>query len=57
MEEKKLNWERGVGWGGVYVTAVDTKKTPCVVNIQPVTLAFSLGEGVACNTILSCPFL
>ena len=43
--------------GGIDVTAVITYKTPFVVNGQQVTVSFALGEGVACNTIFSYPFL
>ena len=43
--------------GGVDVTAVITYKTPFVVNGLPVILSLALGEGVACNTIFSWPFL
>ena len=43
--------------GGIDVTAVITYNTPFVVNGQQVTVSFALGEGVACNTIFSCPFL
>ena len=42
---------------GIYVTAVITYKTPFVGNEKPVTVPLALGEGVACNTIFSCPFL
>ena len=42
---------------GVYVTAVITYKTPSMVNRKPVTVSLALGEGVACNTICSWPFL
>ena len=45
------------GKGGVDVTAVITYKTPFVVNGKPVTVSLALGEGVACKTIFSCPFL
>ena len=45
------------GKGGVDVTAVITYKTPFVVNGKPVTVSLALGEGVACNTIFSWPFL
>ena len=43
--------------GGVDVTAVITYKNPFVVNGKPVTVSLALGEGVACNTIFSWPFL
>ena len=42
---------------GVDVTAVIAYKTPFVVNGKPVKVSLSLGEGVACNTIFSWPFL
>ena len=43
--------------GRVYVTAVITYKTPSMVNRKPVTVSLALGEGVACHTIFSWPFL
>ena len=45
------------GKGGVDVAAVITYKTPFMVNRQPVIVSLALGEGVACNTICSWPFL
>ena len=38
---------------GCYVTIVITYKNPLMVNKQPVTLYFYLGEREACNTIFS----
>ena len=45
------------GTGRVDVTAVITYKNPFVVNLKPVTVSLYLGEGVACNTIFSWPFM
>ena len=45
------------GKGGVNVTAVITYKNTFVVSRKPVTVSLDLGEGVACNTIFSWPFL
>ena len=45
------------GKGGVDVTTEITYKTTFLVNGKPVTLSLALGEGVACNTIFSWPFL
>ena len=42
---------------GVEFTAAITYKTPFVVNGKLMTVFLDLGEGVACNTIFSCPFL
>ena len=42
---------------GVYFTALITYKTPSVVNGKLVTVSLALGEGVACKSIFSWPFL
>ena len=39
------------------MTAVIIYKNPFMVNGQPVAVSLALGEGVACNTIFSWPFL
>ena len=43
--------------GGLDVTTLILFKNPFVVNIKPVTVSLALGEGLACNTILSWTFL
>ena len=45
------------GKGGVDITAVITYKNTFLVDGKSVTFYLALGEGVACNTILSWPFL
>ena len=42
---------------GLDFTAVISYKNSLVVNGKPVTVSLALGEGVACNTIFSWPFL
>ena len=39
------------------IEAIITYKTPYVINGQAVHVSFGLGQNVACNTILSWPFL
>ena len=39
------------------INTIISYKNPFMINRQPVVVSFSLGEGVACNTIFSCPFL
>ena len=41
----------------VDATVVIIYKNPFMVNGQPVIVSLALGEGVACNTIFSWPFL
>ena len=43
--------------GGVYVTVVITYKNFFVANRKTATVSPNIGEGVACNTIFSWPFL
>ena len=45
------------GKGGVDVTTVITYKNPFMVNRKLVIVSLDLEEGVAYNTIFSCPFL
>ena len=49
--------ENEQGKGGVYVNVIMTYKNTFVVNGKPVTVYLAIGEGVACNTIFSWPFL
>ena len=49
--------ESSQGKGGVDDTAIITYKATFVVNGKPVTVSLAVGEGVACNTIFSCPLL
>ena len=52
----------GIGSGDGNPTALEcmaiiTYKMPFIVSGQPVVVSFALGEGVACNTVFSYPFL
>ena len=49
-----VDWgkENEQGKGGVDVTTEITYKTTFLVNVQPVAVSLSLGEGMACNTIV-----
>ena len=49
--------ESETGKLGINITTVITYKTPFVVNGQLVTVYLALGEGVACNTTFSWPFM
>ena len=42
---------RKQGKVGLYFTTLLAYKTPFVINLQPLTVSLSLGEGVSCNTI------
>ena len=46
----------GGGWGVDFSTVI-TYKPPLMVNIQPMTASFDLGEGIARNAIFSSLFL
>ena len=52
----KENKQGRGGWGVDFSTVI-TYKPPLMVNIQPMTASFDLGEGIARNAIFSSLFL